>query len=1213
MPALPRNDNEVILFYKRNDNDYTGWGLHLFPKDPQGDSWTVFPTPGEYDYEGIDPVYGAYFRIVLPGKELPGNEYSNNPADLDTFPNVLGFIIHKGDEKDPGPDQSLRKSEAGNMVFVVSGVNDVGSAPPGGAAAPRIVNAAMHWVNKDTLVYMGDTPAGTASSALLYSPNASIKGGLQGITGTYETIPLGPGTMPDLPHQKELLSGRPLSLPASAVARAKELARGQLVAVALDAHGNVLGGTAVQMAGALDALYAGSAYDQPLGVTYTSGAPSVAVWAPTALLNPGVTLNIYNADGTLIEHVPMTLDETSGIWRATGTAAWDRKFYTFSLRVFSPAVNAIVDNEVTDPYSVSLAMDSVRSQFVNLNDDTLKPAGWDTMVKPPLAAPEDLTIYELHVRDFSIADQTVPAGDRGKYTAFDIPGTAGRAHLQELAIAGLKAVHLLPTFDIATIPENPADRVELGDPVEKLCDRRTPRRRASARPTPARRSARRSRTRSPRTSSTAHSRSSNGCATTTASTGATTRSTTAFPRAVTRPKPNGPQRILEFRRMVKGLNDLGLRTIIDVVYNHTNASGQNGKSVLDRIVPGYYHRRNEITGNVLHDSCCEDTAAEFRMFEKLMIDTGVTWARDYKVSGYRFDIMTFHPLDVMQRFRSAVLAYDPKIYIYGEGWNFGAVQDDKRFLTSRQANLGGTGIGSFSDRIRDPIRGGGPFDSAANYVKNQGLISGQYYAPNNVNSGGADEKEALLNGSDNIRLWMAGGGETYRLQNAAGATVAGTDIDYGGQESGYTQDPQEAINYISKHDNESLWDISQYKHDPATSLADRVRADGVGMSLILLGEGIPFFQAGTEILRSKSMDRNSYDSGDWYNEIDWTLQTSKWNQGLPSARDNSASYAQILDVMQNTNAVEDQAARQAAFERFKELLELRTSSKLFRLQTQAQIDQRVSFYNTGPFQVPGVIAMRLDGCTEPDFAPSEGAIMVIANATTASRTLNLFQQRDLDTAPDPRELVRSGREDGGSRRERVHGACANDGGLRAREPDLVRAVSARPVRARQLQRWGDPTPTEPYKLQFLGGTGYSVSAPVTAGAQQFKIADAAWIRRHELWWRGGQPARRAGQALAAGMQFDLTESGDAGDDCRGELYVRTRCQQPGQPDADGLASRAVCSRSVRARRNEQLGEPAARVCAHDLRRRGRLPGRAVGARRGPLQLQDCGRRLGDQQ
>jgi len=139
--------------------------------------------------------------------------------------------------------------------------------------------------------------------------------------------------------------------------------------------------------------------------------------------------------------------------------------------------------------------------------------------------------------------------------------------------------------------------------------------------------------------------------------------------------------------MVKGLNEIGLRTVMDVVYNHTNASGQNPRATLDRLVPGYYHRRDDNTGNVFKDSCCDDTAAEFAMMEKLMVDTGVTWVRDYKVSGFRFDIMTFHPLASMQKFQDAVEAVNPSVYIYGEGWNFGAVQDDKRFTTSRQANL----------------------------------------------------------------------------------------------------------------------------------------------------------------------------------------------------------------------------------------------------------------------------------------------------------------------------------------------------------------------------------------------------------------------------------------------------------------------------------------------------------------------------------------------
>ncbi|MGB5098508.1 MAG: DUF3372 domain-containing protein, partial [Porticoccaceae bacterium] len=197
-----------------------------------------------------------------------------------------------------------------------------------------------------------------------------------------------------------------------------------------------------------------------------TGTPSLAVWAPTALEDPGLSVNIYDAAGTKLETVPMSLDESTGIWSVTGDSDWDRKFYTITLQVYSYATDSIVTNEVTDPYSVSLATDSVRSQFVNLDDADLKPAGWDSLEAPPLAAPEDSVVYELHVRDFSVADSSVPAADRGKYTAFDIPGTAGRNHLQELASAGLTHVHILPAFDFATVPEDAADRVELDDPVE---------------------------------------------------------------------------------------------------------------------------------------------------------------------------------------------------------------------------------------------------------------------------------------------------------------------------------------------------------------------------------------------------------------------------------------------------------------------------------------------------------------------------------------------------------------------------------------------------------------------------------------------------------------------------------------------------------------------------------------------------------------------------
>ena len=132
-----------------------------------------------------------------------------------------------------------------------------------------------------------------------------------------------------------------------------------------------------------------------------------------------------------------------------------------------PSTDAVVHNLVTDPYAVSLSQDGaaagdVRSQFVNLADADLKPTGWDSLTKPALAAPEDIVIYEMHVRDFSINDSTVAAADRGTYTAFTYDGTGphpnttlsdGMNHLLQLQQAGLTHVHLLPAFDIASVIE----------------------------------------------------------------------------------------------------------------------------------------------------------------------------------------------------------------------------------------------------------------------------------------------------------------------------------------------------------------------------------------------------------------------------------------------------------------------------------------------------------------------------------------------------------------------------------------------------------------------------------------------------------------------------------------------------------------------------------------------------------------------------------------
>ena len=313
--------------------------------------------------------------------------------------------------------------------------------------------------------------------------------------------------------------------------------------------------------------------------------------------------------------------------------------------------------------------------------------------------------------------------------------------------------------------------------------------------------------------------------------------------------------------MVQGLAGSGLRTVMDVVYNHTNASGQADRSVLDRIVPGYYHRRNAVTGDVERSTCCENTATENAMMEKLMVDSLVTWAAQYKIDGFRFDLMGHHMKVNMERVRERIAALTvdqdgvdgSQIYIYGEGWDFGEVGGGQRGVNATQRNMAGTGIGTFSDRLRDAVRGGGPFDNAAALRANQGFINGKFYDPNELNSGSDAERDGLLLQSDQIRVGMAGNLRDFVLTDRTGTDVAGSSIDYNGSPAGYTLDPQEVIPYVAAHDNQELFDNNQYKIPTGTSMETRARIQNLGIDIVLLGQGVPSCTPDGDA-GSKSMD-----------------------------------------------------------------------------------------------------------------------------------------------------------------------------------------------------------------------------------------------------------------------------------------------------------------------------------------------------------------------
>jgi pullulanase len=1088
--ASAPGEDEVLLYYSRADGDYTGWNLHLFPRDPATPDWTIFNGAEACIIESQDSI-GAYFRITLP----PNSCYDANPDPLDAFPNVLGLVIHNGGAKAPDGDVLIRIATDGNIVFVDEGSPDVSSAPPGEGGI-SISGRAAHWVDSGTLLWNIDDEV--VEVEMLWSADASIRIQNGVISGNFESATLSEGVNPEPQNQLHLGGYPAFALPETVSDDATNIVRYQLVAVGRDRFGVPVSATFIQTPGALDDIFANAATSANLGVTWDGTTPTISVWAPTAYPDTGVTLNLYSAPGVLDNQVAMSLDETSGIWSAAGDSGWDRMYYDFTLDVYSYATGRIETNTVTDPYSVSLSANSRHSQVVNLDDQDLKPAGWDDLTLPEYGEPEDIVIYEQQMRDFSASDFTVPEGLRGKYKAFTLDNTDGHAQLQALSDAGLTHMHLLPSFDIATIEEERENRVELDDPVEDLC--------------------------------AANSNAAELCP---QYNGMTIRELLEMktvedpasefqqqvvvwlrnldgynwgydpwhygvPEGSYASDPDGVARIIEYREMVQGLAAKDLRLVIDVVYNHTNEGGQGDKSVLGRVVPGYYHRYDETSGAILTSTCCANTASEFAMMGKLMDDTMIRFLEDYKITGFRFDLMGFHTKAQMEALLATLRGIDPSVYIYGEGWNFGEVANDRRFVQATQENMAGTDIGTFTDRIRDAVRGGGPFDSGAARTRNQGFINGGGYDPNADNSleDEAFMEEALCT-SDQIRATMAGSISDYTFEDRTGAPVTGADLGYssctGTSPTGYVSDPSEIINYASSHDNETIFDISQYKHPTAVNSADRVRAENVGMDVVVLAQGVPFLHSGQDLLRSKSVDRNSFDFGDWFNKQDFSRMDNNWAVGLPSAESNQDEWPDIAELFDNPNSVMTADDINFAHEHLKEMLQIRASTVLYRLRTGDDIKERIEYFNTGPDQTPGLIAQGIDGCTSDNLTPEYGYVMTIVNANDEDQTLELFTERTFDLHPvqqasvDP--VVQTAKHDGSG-----FFVPARTTAVFVESAQFACSPFGVSIFVRGLNADWD-TADASNELPFDGDTGYAGTLPLngtTADDLSFKIADAAY-------------------------------------------------------------------------------------------------------------------------
>lgn len=630
--------------------DYAGFGLHVWGDALSKTAWAtpLPPTGSEGPY--------VYFDVPLTETALS-----------------LGLLVHSGEDKDgwEGVVELATLTPAADglcKLYIVSAQNRLFTAEPTAADVPigSLTQQAAHWVAPDLLLWRvpGADASGSPTRVALHgSDRAELSvagdGGVQGATWTAELAAIAPADVPasvwtKYPYLKGCTAFQ-LAAPLATEALAGAV-QCQLAAELQDAAGAAVLATGVQIQGVLDAAFFYPGDDlgcKPLFRDLTPdedahvrrmhrdrrhevlGAPlgwRVSLWAPTALTLELLIFDNATAAAPAATH-PLQKD-AKGVWRLRlEDAALTHKCYVFRSTAYHPATNALETTTFPDPYTRAASADSARTFFMDpLTDPASMPEGWaeDRCQGPNFARlrdPSDIVLYELHVRDFSAVDATVPAALRGTYAAFTLPDATCVQHLKSLAEAGVTHVHLLPWNDFGSVPERRADRApdltretiaELAEAFQKD---------GAARP----------------------------CAEDPASPTSLVPQRLVLehadrdsmnwgydpvlffaPEGSYASDPDSPTaRVREARAMVQAMHAMGLRSVIDVVFNHVFHSGPSHPlSVLDKAVPGYYQRRSE-TGAVLHSTCCNNTACENEMMGKLVVDCVTYWAKAFHLDGFR--------------------------------------------------------------------------------------------------------------------------------------------------------------------------------------------------------------------------------------------------------------------------------------------------------------------------------------------------------------------------------------------------------------------------------------------------------------------------------------------------------------------------------------------------------------------------------------------------
>ncbi|MBO6286245.1 MAG: type I pullulanase [Bacilli bacterium] len=516
-----------------------------------------------------------------------------------------------------------------------------------------------------------------------------------------------------------------------------------------------------------------------LGVTYTASASTFKVWSP---VSKAITLKIYDtgtpadlgADGhpgsdTPAKTVEMTKGE-KGVFSARVEEDLNGKYYTYEVN------NYMFDKqEVVDPYAKAVGVNGLRGMILDLA--STNPDGWDDFT-PRNIDRKALTVYETHIADLtSSSSWNGTAENARKYAGFHEEGTrfigadlTVKTGFDHVKELGVNAVQILPMFDQANDEVN----VEFNWGYNPL-NYNVP----------------------------------EGC-----------YSSNPY---------DGEVRIRELKELILDYGKANMNIIMDVVYNHVNSV--NGLN-FDVLMPYYYFRYDSSLGLTNGSGCGNETASEHLMFRKFMIDSATYWAKEYKLGGFRFDLMGLHDLDTMELLTKEVEKVNPGAVIYGEPWTGGdtPLSSLKRADQKNQSKY--VGYGAFNDRIRDALISGGLNDSTS-----KGWAT--------ITSGKA---------------------------NSAAMNLAAGIL---GQQTN-TLDPDKTVSYATCHDNYTLYDrayaayAKELQKDPK-ALTDEMalKMARLAQSVVLTSQGTAFLLAGEEMLRTKGGDHNSYKSSYEVNELNY--------------------------------------------------------------------------------------------------------------------------------------------------------------------------------------------------------------------------------------------------------------------------------------------------------------------------------------------------------